>query len=164
MKAEDPRSVNLRMKPEWNPEQTVQLENRSVTVSASPYDVPDSFSMKSDGGRVTITPIYDFNAGEKAVPAKLASATIRVFLGKMSGRVMRIEIDAQNLRDVAKALREAAQLMRSLANGPLADGTQEIVQRESIRRSVHLGMFEQALPMMGPDIEQQLKELRNHAF
>ena len=148
------RSVKLPMQPEWNPAQSVQVHGETVLAAASPYDVPDSFSLETDGANTTFTLSYDFNAREKATPAPSTSKTVKVFRGESSGRVMRIEIEASadHLDAVKVILEKTVNALRDLAL--------QVRGAEPIRRAVHLGMLEQALPMMEPEIEASLKGQR----
>ena len=156
------RRFHLRMKPEWNPSQTLMVDGRSVTAAASPYDVPESFSLEVDDSTLALAFVYDFNAPEGTVP--YSAGNVRVFRGGDSGRVMRIELDLH--QSTAPALDSATARAFDAAFDAVVSVLHELAHRarnnkdEPLRRSVHLGMLEQALPMMGPVIEERLRDLR----
>jgi len=141
----------FHMRPEWNSSQHVEVEGHTTNASASPYDVPNNIMVSANGGAVHVGFRYDMMVNE---PMNVLDVTpnVQMMLGQETGRLLTVHVRAADIKAATALLRVAADALASLRKQPSST--------QSIRRSVHLGMLQHALPEMGQFIETRLRELR----
>jgi hypothetical protein len=145
----------FRVRPELNAQSTYQVKGVSYTFAAAPFDMPSYVALSRRDDRTLVAEFqYALGADEPTSSEQLAGGRVIALVGKISGRIMGLEIPADGYEARIAGAAEDLQIReRKVSEAASPD--------QPLRKAAHYRFVGGLLPEMNSYIAKELlPELR----